>query len=722
MTVSSRKFLISVAYSWLLMALWLTTSTKSGWAEVASGKNASISTAHATVSLISDYTAITAGQEFWIGLHFVLKPGWHIYYANPGDSGLPPKLIFPPQQQLTINEIEWPTPERIPFGPLVNYGYQTEVLLPIKAVSNMSTHNGAIELSAQASWLVCEEDCIPEKGSLTLTIQQARESVASDAAKLFSESIAKQPKIPPNNLVFELTERPGELDLSLPPLLDQATNVYFFSALKSIVKASAPQLVSSSTSGQSLLQLKQASSYKGLPETVSGILTYTTQAGEVQALKINAQSNARSQTAEVLPLPKGKDGGSLFVILLSALIGGIILNLMPCVLPVLSLKVLSLVNQAEDSRRQQLLLTLCYTLGIISSLVALGGLLLILREQGAKIGWGFQLQYAPFIGLLTLFFFILGLSFLGFIEFGGRLASKAANLDKKEGVAGAFLSGLLATLVATPCTAPFLGTAVGVALIRPWYQALAIFASMGLGIALPYILLVVTPSARKLLPRPGAWMITFKELLAFPLFATSLWLLWVLSIQRGGHGVLLVLLSALILVFGLWIYKSAGTIRSLQSSIMRSLAICIVVLGSLTVILPDLLTFSRSEKTNLDGSISDVHGLNWIPYSEETLKQFRTQGKTIYLDFTAAWCITCQVNKSVVFSDKRVIDHVLSKGVILMRADWTNQDPLISNLLESYGRASVPFNIIFHGLTTTPIELPTILTPAVVLESFSQTT
>ena len=245
------------------------------------------------------------------------------------------------------------------------------------------------------------------------------------------------------------------------------------------MKASAAQLVITSSTEQLVLQMKKASSYKGLPQAVTGILTYTTQPGAVHSLQINAKGSGALPTIDTLPNRNTADNSSLLLIMLAALMGGVILNLMPCVLPVLSLKVLSLVNQAKDSRSHQLLLALSYTLGIMSSLVAIGAALLILREQGAKIGWGFQLQYAPIIGLLALFFFVLGLSFLGFIEFGGKLANKAANLDRKEGIGGAFLSGLLATLVATPCTAPFLGTAIGVALIRPWYQALAIFASMG---------------------------------------------------------------------------------------------------------------------------------------------------------------------------------------------------------------------------------------------------
>ncbi len=713
--IASRHayFIYPIAQFCLLITSWAAS-----WAD--QGLQATISTPHATVSLISNYSIIIPEQEFWIGLHFKLKPGWHIYYANPGDSGLAPKALFNEQANLAIGEISWPTPEIIPFGPLVNYGYQGEVLLPIRVVSNKSTKNGTIELTAKVTWLVCEEDCIPEKGTFTLAIEQGNSLVESDSFSLFSQSVAQLPNSPAAELLFEIQEKSDELELRLPPLLAQASNVYFFSSLKGITKASAPQSVNSSSPEQLLLHIKKAPSFKGLPQIVSGILTYTTQSGTREALNINVKGSDSLSQINILPPQNAEKDTSLMLLIVAALIGGMILNLMPCVLPVLSLKVLSLVNQAEDLRSRQFILTLSYTVGIISSLMALGGLLLVLRDQGAKIGWGFQLQYAPVIGLLALFFFVLGLSFLGFIEFGGKLANKAANLDRKEGIGGAFLSGLLATLVATPCTAPFLGTAIGVALIRPWYQALAIFASMGLGIAFPYILLVVIPRARTFLPRPGAWMITFKEFLAFPLFATSLWLLWVLCIQRGGLGVLVILIAALMLVFGLWLHKSTAVLRSFSRSILRVVAILAILLGCSMVILPDLLTTSRDEKVHQDGSVTDAHGLTWIPYSEQSLQQLRSQGKTIYLDFTAAWCITCQVNKSVVFSDQRVIEYVRNKEVILMRADWTNEDPLISKALENLGRASIPLNIVYHGLDTTPIELPTILTPSVVLESFNK--
>lgn len=713
-----RSFL-ACAVAFAVAAL---TSATQAWA----APSPLVTTAHTTVELLSDRQEIKPGEPFWVGFLFRMKPGWHIYFENPGDSGLAPRVSWEGDSPRTLGPINWPAPKLLPLEPLVNYGYTDEVLLPIQArIEPSAANKETVELVGQLSWLICEENCIPEKGLFSLTLNiNPRGSSPSASADLFEKVLTAMPRELTPEEPFRISQSAETLLLELPDFVGEQSAPYFFASQRGITSSSAPQLLLTG-SGRKMLQMKKAPSFSSFRGPVPGILEVRHSDGSVHSYAMSGTPDTVAVSEPVkpaaLPSPMAEEQSTSLVVLIGlALLGGMILNLMPCVLPVLSLKVLSLVDHACDSRRRKLLLAGCYAGGTVFSLVALAGILLLLRTGGAQIGWGFQLQYPPVVGLLALFFFVVGLSFLGFFDVGGRLAHHACQLDKREGPGGAFLSGLLATIVATPCTAPFMGTAVGVALLRPWYEALTIFAALGFGIALPYVLLVLFPGLQRFLPRPGEWMNTLKQLLAFPLFATSIWLLWILSVQRGGPGVILVLLSALIAFFGVWIGKSALKLQkcSIRRTFWQAVATLITVAGLLIIPLPDLLSMQRGEQRAADGAVTDAHGLVWQPYSAELLTTLREQGTPIYLDFTAAWCITCQVNKTVVFSDMRVQDLIRSKKIQLVRADWTNQDPAITEALASYGRASVPLNVVYQpGSSTAPALLPTVLTPQTVLDA-----
>jgi thiol:disulfide interchange protein len=409
-----------------------------------------------------------------------------------------------------------------------------------------------------------------------------------------------------------------------------------------------------------------------------------------------------------------ESNNSLLVALLFAFAGGLILNLMPCVLPVLSLKILGLVQQAREKKREKLKHGLIFGLGVIISFWCLAGLMLVIRAGGEQLGWGFQLQSPAFVIVLSIFLFLFGLSMFGLFEIGTTFTSFGQKVTSTSGYAGSFMSGVLATIVATPCTAPFMGTALGYALSQPSYVALLVFTVLGFGMALPYIVLTSIPSLLKFIPKPGAWMETFKQFVGFMLIFTVLWLIWVLSLQTGREGVITLLFSLLVVSIGGWTYGRWGNIsKEVRTRRTAQVIAVIFVAGGIAL---SLVNIHAVKENNTD--VKKQNNIEWLTYTPELVEKYREEGKPVLVDFTAGWCLSCQVNEKVAFGSTDVQKAIKNKGLITVRADWTNKDEKITSALAKFGRNSVPFYVLYvHGKE--PQILPEILTPQIVLKSLN---
>jgi thiol:disulfide interchange protein DsbD len=666
-----------------------------------------VQTPHTRVTLLSDHQQVQPGQKFHLGFQFEIIPDWHIYWENPGDSGLAPVKEYSVPQGVRVSEFIWPAPERIPVGPLMNFGYSNTVLLPFSVQLPADFRGDTFEIALKLDWLICKEDCLPQGGEFVLGVPVSGQSSASSAAPVFARTLGAIPKKFPGttSLVDQGTFLTLIVNLPDP---DQVTSAYFFPRDGVLVEPAAEQRFSATEQGLQL-ELRKNPSFTELTPQSSGILEVARQGKTTDFLDLQLAPRIFEASSSTLYSEKQ----SLFVTLVLAFLGGIILNLMPCVFPVISIKVFNFMHKAKSGNASVRTHALTFSAGIISSMLLLGIGIVLIKGAGSEIGWGFQLQSPEFVGLMALLFFALSLSFLGYFEFGQGLASGAGKISgNSNGLRGSFLSGILTTAIATPCTGPFLGVALGFALSQSTLVSMLVFLAIGLGIAAPYLLLALKPDLIRFLPKPGAWMDTLKQFLAFPLLLTAFYFLWVIAQQSTSAGILLVIGSMLMLFTALWLRREIAA--KSHNSILRGFAkTAAVVLLLLSIFNVFLIPPSQSGRIN--------EALNWQVFRPGLAEELRGEGKLVYVDFTAAWCITCQVNKRVVFSSDRVLEFIAANDVQLIRADWTNRDPIISAALESFGRAGVPFNLIYGpGLKNGPTELPALLTPGIVLSALEQ--
>ncbi len=631
-----------------------------------------VQTDNAEVELISEQKNILPGQTFWIGIRMDMRDGWYVYYRNPGDSGMPMMVNWLHEKEFNIGEIQWPTPLWIDVsGGLTSYGYYDNILFMMEATAPSDLQpDDEVTLMAEADWLICEDICIPEYADIELTLTVAEDEVEYNEQwlPLFAETREKLP------VTLDYWEASGSyedgrvtLTLSTDAFsLPEYSEIRYFAKEESEIENGAEQPFT--VSGNSITMELQKSSYKsGEIERLWGLL-YTPdgwdEEGKINAMVVDVDLTEEAILAEeVSSLPVFSS--SFLLIIGFALLGGLILNLMPCVFPILSIKVMNFMQMSGQSGSKVKTHGWIFGAGVLISFLILAGLLLLLRAGGQELGWGFQLQTPAFIAFMTFLMFGLGLSLMGLFEIGNSLISVAGKANTGEGLRGSFFSGILATVLATPCTAPFMGTALGVAITLPATSALMIFAALGIGMASPYIILSSFPYLLKFLPKPGGWMETFKQLLAFPLFATAIWLIWVFGQQTGVDGLTRLLIGLLMLSFGIWIlYRwNAFQISTKARVFSRSVVTALIVAGFL---------FSASSvpvtQQNEDG-ITVSLGVEWQNFSNELVDQYRDQGKNIFIDFTADWCITCKANERVVFTSNRVKDRFDELGFEMIKAD-----------------------------------------------------
>ncbi len=656
-------------------------------------------------TLVSEVDSFRPGEPFSVGLRLEMADGWHTYWKNPGDAGLPTRIRWKLAEGSSASPIEWPRPMRVPADPLMSYGYEKDVLL-LTEIRPAASLDGPLTLAARVDWLECRELCLPGKGDveITLPIAKGKPSRVASLAALFDRTRAALPK---SGSTLGVSGDATDTTLNLK-VASAARSAYFFPSKPQIVEPGAPQRLV--RDGASLrLALKRASDAPAF-DGVSGVLELDGAAFEIE-LPVKAGASAPAADAAAgAPASVAAASTTLPLALLFAFLGGLILNLMPCVLPVLSLKVMSFVRHGGDAPGGALRHGLAFTLGVLSFFWILAGALLALRASGEQIGWGFQLQSPVFVMLLANLFLLLALNLFGVFEIGESLTAVANVGARTSGLAGSFWSGALATIVASPCTAPFMGSALGFALGQPAWVTLLVFSALGLGMAAPYVVLAASPRLLKRLPRPGRWMETFKQALGFPMLATVVFLVWLFGRQTGVNGMTGLLASLLLVGLGSWIYGRGGAalVGARRIALLTS-AVAFVIAG---------LALGVAQARAATGPVAEL-GVGWEPYSEERLAELRRAGTPVFVDFTADWCLTCQVNDRVALGRPAVRERFRKEGVVLMKADWTLRDEKITRALASHGRQGVPVYALY-GRDGVVRLLPELLTPQIVLKALDQ--
>jgi len=665
--------------------------------------------------IISEVTTVQSGKPFWIALHLNLDKGWHAYWKNPGDAGMAPDVTWKLSDKSVPGEIQWPAPKRFVSSESVTYGYEDNVYLLAEITPSSDLKRGDnFQLEATIRWVVCSDsDCLPGESHVTLNLPVDRIASRSPESILLFTKARRQ--IPQLNGNHHAVKNPEHILLSLNALDlhgKMVSNAYFCPDEPNMVNGKIDVKIQEQSDRS--IELVLAESEYNTPTKLSGVVVLETENNRTVVVEVNTTIGLDSADSE--------ETGFLLALAL-AFGGGLILNLMPCVLPVISFKVLSFVKMADQSRSQTFKHGLVFAIGVLFSFWVLAGILLGLQAYGQTVGWGFQLQEPLFVGILAAFLFLFGLSLFGVFEIGTLFATKAGGLQgsESEGYTSSFMSGVLATAVATPCTGPFLGTAIGFAVTQPAAFAMLIFTSLGLGMAFPYIILGAFPSLLRFLPKPGSWMVTFKELMGFIMIATVLWLLWVFGAQTSSIALLVVLFGFFLMAIGGWIYgKWASPIRRKATRFVgTTVAIAFLAVGGYAIytaaMLPVVDTVEEIAMADVDITQTD----QWIPFSAEKVAELQAQGIPVFVDFTAKWCLTCQANHAVL-STQSVKQKLSDKGVVKMKADWTRQDDAITRELGKFGRNSVPL-YLYYGPNANgkPKILPQVLTPGIVTEAIN---
>ncbi len=666
--------------------------------------------AHAPQGVAASNDEKITPNTVWVGLQLIHQPHWHTYWKNSGDSGLPTQLTWTLPVGVMAGDIAWPAPKKIKIGSLTNFGYEDTVLLAvpltITPAFKPSLLNSNLDLKLKALWLVCKEECIPEEGEFALSIPTKGSTAINSAA--FDAAFKAQPKpiltnagagiptsralIEGNTLKFDLQGLPAELRGKTLDVYPETAEVLENSAINTesgkqewqgaVWRISLP-LSSQRSQSPALMPLvlkfgdqawRADVAVQGAWPKVAAVATVSP--GLAAALAENKAVPNANLTAAPVSL-------TLFAALLGALLGGLILNLMPCVFPILALKVVSFTQHASDTQAHRRS-GLAYFAGVVLSFVALGALFLALRAGGEQLGWGFQLQNPLVVAGLAVLFTVLGMNLAGLFEFGSVLPTSIATARANNPTVDSFLSGVLAVAIASPCTAPFMGASLGLALGLPAIDALLIFATIGVGMAMPYVAASFVPAVARALPKPGAWMDTFKKFMAFPMFATVVWLVWVLGQQSGIDGASALLAMLLVLCMVLWAFSLQGKARNWFA------IVSIAALAYITLAIGQNIT-----KNDELSTVSVKSHELWQAWEPGRVDQILATGKPVFVDFTAAWCVTCQFNKKATLSKPELLAEFAAKKVQLLRADWTRRDPAIGAALKDLGRSGVPVYVLY---------------------------
>ena len=665
----------------LFLILLLTTSS-SLWSD------SFFQASDSSVEVTSESEAMMKGDELLLGLNFKLTPGWHTYWKNPGDAGEGASVTWQLPKGFQASEILWPGPEAIPVEPLMTFGYEDEITLLTKIKALDAAVFPAI-VKAKVSWYTCKDICVPQEANLELTIQNG-EKVNTFFANELSNVFLNLPKeLSSKHRVEALDDNyflQMELDGNTP-----VSSAYFFPEEYGLSSYSKEQILEINKNSLSL-QISQSEVNLKLQNFAGVLLLNNQDSRTFFNVNLNLNNNQKQESLSI---------SELVLTIIFAFIGGLILNAMPCVFPILSIKILNFVEQSEGSKEKMIQHGLSFSAGVLVTFLSIAGLLLLLKSGGESIGWGYQLQSPLMVTILIYLFVAIGITFMSNLVLGGQLA-QLGNINQGYGdITSSFLTGVLAVIVASPCTAPFMGSAVGIALLQPGFITIAIFVSLGLGFAAPYLLLSFYPSLLKVLPKPGAWMETLKQFMAFPMWGSALWLTWVLSGQVQTDSVLMVLLGALFIALGLWILEKNQSSDGFAKWMS---------LSSVTILLGAALWLAPTDYENIEqDTLSDLNS-----YSPELLDSLLAENKPVFLNFTADWCITCKVNEAIVLNQVSIKNALESKGIVYLKADWTRKDETIANKLAEYGRTGVPLYLLYSS-EGIPVILPELLTEDMLL-------
>ncbi|KAF0247616.1 MAG: Thiol:disulfide interchange protein [bacterium] len=689
---------------------------------------------HSEAELISEVESIQPGQPFWVALRLKAETEWHTYWQNPGDSGLATSIKWEMPTGFSAESILWPYPERIDVLPLTSFGYDGEVFLLVKITPTANISTSSVKLIGNSKWLVCKELCLPGGAKVELDLPVKNEPPKlSKWAQAFNDTRTKHPLSRSDWQFSAATNKDQILIKAVPPpnFKGDVSKLAFFPFEGGVIEHSSPQNFKKTASDYSL-EIKRAADSTEAVKNLKGVMVssgFWKESSQEKALAIsvvvagdiavlNNGDNATSTSATTTPPTNPNQLSSLWVAIAFSFIGGLILNLMPCVLPVLSIKVLGFVKQAREDSSKTWQHGMIFTLGVVLSFWALGGSLMLLRAGGEKLGWGFQLQSPIFLVFLAALFFLFGLNLFGVFEVGTSLMGVGQESMNKSGLVGSFASGALATLVATPCTAPFMGSALGFAMTQPLWASMLIFSAVAIGMSSPYLLLSFMPSLLKFVPRPGAWMETFKQFMGFLLMATVVWLVSVLGQQVGIYVVTNLLISLIVMAIGAWVLGRWGTlVNSNRSRRIAQATMIILVATSLTY----AISSARNDAVAPGKvAVNNKDGIDWQAFSPKLVEDLRAQGKPIFLDFTAAWCLSCKVNEKVTFSNQEIKDQITKLGIVAVKADWTSRDETITKALEGFGRSGVPLYVLYNPKEKEPTILPEVITPDIVLNAFKK--
>ena len=651
---------------------------------------------HMDVDLFSETQSVQAGEDIWLGLNLTMDQGWHSYWKNPGDTGLPTKIVWKLPKGFSASEIYWPSPKRFDLNPLVNYGYDGEVLLLTKISVPKKIQTTTVRFEASTSSLVCKQECIPTNAEVAIQLPVSKKlpELNQIQRKRFDRSRSQLARDWDSGKI-SVTQNDKEIFLHLSgaqSILPKKAKWEFFPYENGVIQQNAQQMVIAEKNAVYTLVLQKGDIEE---KELKGDLVIRSGNGE-EIFSLQIKNTIQKITNDKLPI---------WQLLLFAFLGGIILNLMPCVLPVLGMKIMSLWKKSAQERRVAQYSAWIYTSGVLFSFWILSTILFFLRASGQSLGWGFQLQSPFFLFFLLHLFLFIGFHLLGIFRFGESVMGWGNNFANRSDWVGSFFTGILAVLVASPCTAPFMGVALGAALLQTPLVGTLIFSFLGLGLAFPFLVFTYFPGAWKILPRPGLWMERLKQAFSLPIFATIIWLFWVLSHHLNAW-LLLLLAGAL------------GILSTLI--ILRSRFVLIFALFSLSLGGIGFRTDADIGLPVLKDKKVQIGLVQWENFSPEIFAKAQKENRSIFIDFTAAWCLTCQVNERLVLNTEIVQKEFLAKKILALRADWTSRSPEITKLLESYSRAGVPLYVFYKAGKNTPVVFPQILTTGLVLEALEK--
>jgi thiol:disulfide interchange protein DsbD len=677
-----------------------------------------VKTPHVESRLVAQTTGAAPGSTLYVAVDQTLDPGWHTYWRNPGDAGEPASIRWTLPKGWRAGEIVWPAPERFPLGPIMSYGFENRLLLPVPIEVPAGAKPGTTAtLQAHVDYLVCAQVCIPGGADLSLNVPVVAGAppMSPQWGATIAAGLAAAPKPAALDATFDIAG--GKLRLSVAGAAlagNSAADAYFYPYDDKLIDHGRPETIDRGARGLTLAMTPGAAFTEGsAPTHTSGVLAVDGKVYEITARRGAAPAGSGGLGPPAATTQGGKAAGAgaagILLAAGSAFLGGLILNLMPCVFPILSMKAAALAGHGNEPSRARGH-GLAFLAGVMATFLTLAGVLIAARAAGAAVGWGFQLQSPLIVAGLSLLMLAAGLNLSGLFEVGASLQSVGSTFASARGLLGSVLTGVLAVIVAAPCTAPFMGPALGFALTEPPALALAVFAALGLGFAAPFTLLAFSPALMRRLPRPGSWMDVFRKALAFPMYAAAAWLAWVLAQQSGPEGLARLFAGAVALALAAWLYGlsqhgravGAGGRLALILS-LASAAACVAVVAAG----PQAVANTKSAAPTSAGPLAAE------PFSPDRLAALRAEGRPVLVNFTAAWCVTCQVNERIAFSSASVADAFKHTGAAYLVADWTNRDPVIAKALSDQGRIGVPLYLVYKGQGA-PRVLPQLLTPDIV--------